>query len=231
MHIQGLQKLTLLDYPSKTAATIFTCGCNFRCPFCHNSDLLFAPDSADDLPVSDIMDFLKKRKKVLDGVCVSGGEPLMQPDIADFLSSVKELGYLVKLDTNGSYPEKLKALCAQGLVDYVAMDIKNSPEKYAQTVGLGSIDIGKIEESARFIMESVPEYEFRTTCVQGMHNAEDIRAIAKWLAGAKRYFLQGFVDSGRVLSSGLSAIDKAGMEELLSAAREYILSAELRGIS
>ncbi|MDD2648405.1 MAG: anaerobic ribonucleoside-triphosphate reductase activating protein [Eubacteriales bacterium] len=230
MHIQGLQKLTLLDYPEKTAATVFTCGCNFRCPFCHNSDLLSAPDAADDLPVSEILAFLKKRKNVLDGVCVSGGEPLMQSDIAEFLSSVKELGYLVKLDTNGSYPEKLKALCESGLVDYVAMDIKNSREKYALTAGIENLDIGKIEESASYIMENLAEYEFRTTCVSGMHTAEDIRGIGKWLGKAKRYFLQGFVDSGRVLRGGLKPLEKPEMEELLNAAREYILSAELRGI-
>ena len=160
-----MQKLTLIDYPGKIACTLFTGGCNFRCPFCHNSGLVLNPEQAQPVAQQPVLEYLKKRRFIIDGVCVSGGEPLLQPDIENFLASLKEMGYSVKLDTNGSFPDRLKSAVNSGLVDYVAMDIKNSPEHYAATVGIDNYDVSQVRDSAEFLMSGAVDFEFRTTVV------------------------------------------------------------------
>lgn len=230
MKICGFQKMTMLDYPGKVACTVFTGGCNFRCPFCHNAMLVTDIDENAVYAEDEILSYLNKRKGIIDGVCITGGEPLLQKDIGDFLIKVKETGMPVKLDTNGSYPEKLRELVSQGLVDYVAMDIKNSKEKYPLTVGLPGYDIGKIEESVEFLMSDAVDYEFRTTVVREFHTAEDIVEITKWIAGAKRYFLQGFVDSGNLIGSGMSALRPQEMVEICTKAQDLVPNTVLRGV-
>lgn len=230
MKICGFQKMTMLDYPGKVACTVFTGGCNFRCPFCHNAMLVTDIDENAVYAEDEILSYLNKRKGIIDGVCITGGEPLLQKDIGDFLVKVKETGMPVKLDTNGSYPEKLRELVSRGLVDYVAMDIKNSKEKYPLTVGLPGYDIGKIEESVEFLMSGAVDYEFRTTVVREFHTAEDIVKITEWIAGAKRYFLQGFVDSGNLIGSGMSALRPQEMVEICTKAQDLVPNTVLRGV-
>ncbi len=231
MLLAGLQKLTLLDYPGKCACTVFTDGCNFRCPFCHNADLVLPGGESPSYTEDDILAFLKKRKGILDGVAVTGGEPLIHRDIKGFLSRIKELGYPVKLDTNGSFPELLTELVREGLVDRVAMDIKNSPSLYAQTAGVPDLDMARINESREFLLSGAVEYEFRTTVVRGLHTKESVAEAARWIAGAKEYYLQQFKDSGNILKAdGLGAFGKAEMEELAQAASEYVPSVKVRGV-
>lgn len=230
MHIQGLQKLTLLDYPGKVACTIFTAGCNFCCPFCHNASLVTHIDTENDIPVEEVLAFLKKRQGFLEGVCVSGGEPLLQPDIEAFIKKIKALGYEVKLDTNGSNVELLKKLAEQKLIDYVAMDIKNTPEKYGETIGIADYQLDLVMQSVEFLKSDVVEYEFRTTVVRQFHKREDFAKIGQWLKGAKRYYLQSFVDSGDVIAPGMSAYTKEILTQALESVKEYIPDAELRGV-
>lgn len=229
MLIKGLQKLTLLDYPGKMACTVFTAGCNFRCPFCHNASLV---TNIDDERISEeeFFSFLEKRQGIIDGVCVTGGEPTLQPDLKDFLKKIKDLGYSVKLDTNGYRPEVLKDVVNSGLIDYVAMDIKNSQSKYALTTGIENLDISKINESVEFLMSGVVDYEFRTTIVKELHTEEDIQDIVSWISGAKKYYLQGFIDSGDLICTGYSGYDKTGLEKLLNIAKNHFGTVELRGI-
>lgn len=230
MKIHGLQKLTLLDYPGKVACTVFTGGCNFRCPFCHNATLVLRPSDAENIDPHEFFSFLQKRRGVLDGVCITGGEPLLQDGMADFLARIKEEGFSVKLDTNGSFPEKLKALAAAGLIDYVAMDIKNSKERYAETIGQPGFDLSSIEESVRFLLTGTVPYEFRTTVTREFHNKESLLDAAKWIAGCQRYFLQCFTDSGDLLADSVTGYTKAEMESLVQAVRAVIPVTELRGI-
>ena len=230
MRIDGLQKMTLLDFPGKVACTVFTGGCNFRCPFCHNALLVTELPENPDYTVDEILAFLKKRSGLLDGVAITGGEPLINPDIGDFIRSIRRLGYSVKLDTNGSYPDRLKSLVAEGLIDYVAMDIKNCREKYAETVGLKSLELSRIEENVDFLKSGAVDYEFRTTVVKEFHTVEDIRSAAEWIKGAKRYFLQNFVDSGNLIDSSMSGVDKSVMLEMKRAAADFVPKTEIRGI-
>ena len=225
MRIGGLQKLTLLDFPGHVACTVFLQGCNFRCPFCHNTPLLLG---TDEIPLESVLDFLKKRQGLLDGVAITGGEPLLSKDLESLLHKIKELGYQVKLDTNGSYPQKLRRLMENKLVDYVAMDIKNSPRKYEQTAGAGGI-LPSIEESVSLLKSASIPYEFRTTVVAELHDSEDFHAIGKWLQGDSRYFLQSYVDSGNILTGGLHAASQQEMENYLAIARLYIPNTQLRG--
>ena len=214
MRIVGLQKMTLLDYPGKVACTVFLGGCNFRCPFCHNSELL---DGTAE-PVMDrqeLLGFLEKRKGLLDGVCITGGEPTLQKDLSQLLSAIKALGYAVKLDTNGYRPEILKALAGQGLVDYVAMDVKNCPGRYAETAGLPGLDIGRIEESLSFLLSGVVDYELRTTVAEPLHDRQTMEEIARWLENispknkARRIFIQPFADRDTVIFAGLKTPETA----------------------
>lgn len=230
MIIHGFQKLTLLDYPGHTACTVFSGGCNFRCPFCHNAGLVLSPGQYDTVEEEEILAFLKKRRGILDGVCITGGEPLMNPDTEEFAAKVKALGYLLKLDTNGSFPERLENMVNAGLVDYVAMDIKNCLKKYHLTVGKEGFDTSPVERSVEFLRGGKVGYEFRTTVVREFHTEEDIREIGKWLAGVPRYFLQAFSDSGELIGEGLHGYSPEEYKRLLSAVREYIPSAELRGV-
>ena len=230
MLISGLAKLTLLDYPGHTACTVFTGGCDFRCPFCHNARLVESGFKELEIPQDEVFDHLKKRIGILDGVAVTGGEPLLHPDIGDFLSRVKDLGYAVKLDTNGSFPDRLRSLVEAGFVDYVAMDIKNSPEKYAATVGLPDLDLAPVKESVEYLKSDAVEYEFRTTVVREFHEEDDFRAIGRWIAGAHKYFLQAFSDSGELIEEGLHGVTKPEMEAFAAAAGEFLPHVELRGI-
>ena len=208
--ICGLQKMTLLDYPGKIACTVFLGGCNFRCPFCHNSELFMGkPEKL--MEDEEFFKFLQSRKGLLDGVCVSGGEPTLYKDLPAFIARIKEMGYLVKLDTNGSRPEVVKKLVEENLVDYIAMDVKNSPAMYAQTVGLETMDLAPIEESLRLLIDGNVDYELRTTLVSQLHSTASIQDMGQWLVSIvtgkkpKRLFLQSFVDRETVLFAGLSA--------------------------
>lgn len=230
MVIQGLQKLTLLDYPGETACTVFTAGCNFRCPFCHNASLVIDTHKNSEIPEENFFAFLRKRQGILDGVCVTGGEPLIQPDLEEFLGKIKELGYLVKLDTNGSFPGRLQRCVEVGLVDYVAMDIKNSPENYGRTVGIEEYDISNVNQSIQYLLRGNVSYEFRTTVVQEFHRRSDFEAIGRWLAGAERYYLQQFVDSGDLIQSGLHGYNKGIMEQALEVVKKNVKTAQLRGL-
>ena len=227
MNVQGYQKLTLLDFPGKTACTVFTGGCNLRCPFCHNAGLVRTP-LAQDNATAEVMEYLQKRRGILDGVCVTGGEPLLQPDLADFLRDVRNLGYAVKLDTNGSLPDKLADILAQGLVDYVAMDIKSSPQGYALATG-ADIDPAVFARSVQVLRESGIPHEFRTTAVGGIHTPEDFVEIGRWLGDVPAYFIQRFVDSGQLLGEGFHPFSIEEMEHLLTTVREFIPAAQLRG--
>ena len=232
MKVTGIQKLTLLDYPGVVACTVFTAGCNFRCPFCHNA-MLVLPEQIDDECLTDdeVFGFLKKRRGVLDGVAVTGGEPLLHADMPEFLARVKELGYKIKLDTNGSNPELLSEIIKNKLVDRVAMDIKNAPEEYARTIGLESFDIAPVERSKEMLLSGETDYEFRTTVVKGIHTKESLIGAAKWIEGAKEYYLQQFKDSGNlILPDGLSAYDEKQMHALADAVREYVPTVEVRGV-
>ena len=230
MKFYGLQKLTLLDYPEKTACTLFTGGCNFRCPFCHNALLVTDIDSTKVYSEEEILAFLSKRTGLLDGVCITGGEPLMHGDIAEFIKKVKDMGYKVKLDTNGTFPERLGELLKNRLVDYVAMDIKNSKEKYAETAGIDNINLSDIEKSINMLKASDIDYEFRTTVVGEFHTEADILKTAEWIKGAKRYFLQNFEDSGNLIGKNLSAVPKDVLERMKTSAKAFVENTQIRGV-
>ncbi|MBQ1755816.1 MAG: anaerobic ribonucleoside-triphosphate reductase activating protein [Oscillospiraceae bacterium] len=229
MKLGGLQKMTLLDFPGRVACTVFTVGCNFRCPFCHNSSLVVSPQAAE-LSQDAFFAFLKKRQGLLDGVAITGGEPVMHPDLPELMRRIRELGFAVKLDTNGSFPERLAAILEEGLADYVAMDIKNSREKYEQTAGLAGI-LPQVEQSVRLLMEGGTPFEFRTTLVDELHEPEDFTAIGAWIGGDEPYFIQGFVDSGDILAGGgrFHAADAEKAAACLEAAKAFLPMAQLRG--
>ena len=225
--------MTLLDYPGHIAATIFTPGCDMRCPFCHNSELVLDNSDLEYYP-DEVLGFLKTRQGKLGGIAITGGEPLMQSDIDEFIIKVRDLGFKVKLDTNGTYPEKLRDLLDRNLVDYVAMDIKNSPEKWAMTTGLSGdgarILFGKTLRSMSIIKLSGVDYEFRTTIVKGLHELSDMDSLGQLVRGAKRYFLQNFTDSGAILDGTWGAWDKETLLAMLNIIRKYVPGAELRGV-
>ena len=229
MKIHGLQKMTLLDFPGRVACTVFLGGCDFRCPFCHNYELLdgAAPAVMDD---KELLRFLKGRQGLLDGVAITGGEPLLRRDLPDLLRAVRELGFAVKVDTNGNHPEALEGLLKEGLADYVAMDIKNSPAKYALTVGLDSLDLAPIRRSVQLLMEGPVPYEFRTTVVDQLHKADDFEAMGQWIAGAKAYFLQPFTDRDSVPFAGFSAPTRENLDKYASIMRVYVPYTQIRGL-
>lgn len=231
MVFHGFQKMTLLDYPGRVACTLFTGGCNLRCPFCHNALLVTDLQDTDTIDESTVLDFLKKRQGLLDGVCITGGEPLLCADIAPFMRKVKALGFRVKLDTNGTDPDRLQALLEEKLPDYVAVDIKNAPEKYAATVGVPDFDIAPVEESVRLLMRGEMPYEFRTTVVKEYHQPEDIEAAARWIRGAQAYFLQIFTDSGNLIGEEeLHAPDTAALHQMRERAAIYVPNTQIRGL-
>lgn len=229
MLIGGFQKMTVLDFPGKIACILFTYGCNLKCPFCHNASLVI--DDIEEFSQEEIFKYLEKRKGVLDGVCVSGGEPFLQPDIMEFLQKLKNTGLAVKIDTNGTSPEKLQYAVENGLVDYVAMDIKNSKEKYPLTTGIQDIDIGKIEESVKFLLDSDIDYEFRTTVVREYHTEQDMVCIGEWIKGAKNYFLQSFTDSGNLIGENLSAHSSDTMRNFEGIVRPFVQNIGVRGVN
>ncbi len=254
MKIHGLQKTTLLDYPGHVAATFFTGGCNFRCPFCHNGDLVLNTGAQPEVPMEEIMAFLRKRQGILDGVCITGGEPTLQPDLEEFIREVRGLGYLIKLDTNGYRPKVLERLLAEGLLDYVAMDIKACKEKYARAVGLDGLtscdasatgvrtagfSIEPIEKSVELLKGSSIDYEFRTTVVKSIHTIEEFEEIGKWLSGCKAYYLQGFQENENLLATrlggsvgniGFAGFSRAEMEQMAALAGSYVEKVLIRGV-
>ncbi len=229
MKLCGLQKTTLLDFPGHVAATIFLGGCNFRCPFCHNSELI-GRDVKSEYKEEEILDFLKKRKGILEGVCISGGEPTLSEDLENFIRKIRDQGYLIKLDTNGYRPEVLKSLVLNGLLDYVAMDIKAGRENYSKAAGVWNLKINNIEESAAFLLEGAIPFEFRTTAVKGIHSQEDFMDIGVWLAGCPNYFLQNYMDSDQVLCPGFLPFSRKELENYLDVLKPFIPNAILRGI-
>lgn len=216
MQIHGLIKTSLVDYPGMLACTIFTGGCNFRCPYCQNKSLVLTPESEPVIPAETVLDYITKRQNILEGVCITGGEPTLQRDLGNFIRRIKELGLKVKLDTNGTRPDILKKLYTDGLLDYIAMDIKAPPKNYAQVSGIDDPDLEKLQESIDFIMSSMKEYEFRTTVVKELHTLDDIREIIQWIRGAKQYTIQSYRDSQTVICPGFSSYDPAVLESLAS---------------
>lgn len=235
MHIAGLQKMTLLDYPGRVACTVFLHGCNFRCPFCHNSGLLSGQGEAM-MAEDELLAFLQKRKGLLDGVCITGGEPTLQKELPQLLQKIKAIGYYVKLDTNGSRPEVLKALAEAGLVDYVAMDIKNSPANYPETAGVKESMLEAVGKSAAFLLSGTTAYEFRTTVVAELHDAASIRDMGEWvqsLGGGQipqHWYLQRYADRDSVLQAGLHAPETEHMQEFAAVLKPYAACVELRGV-
>ena len=230
MKFYGMQKMTLLDYPGYVACTLFTGGCNFRCPFCHNALLVLDLDENYTIPEEEVLAFLKKRQGLLDGVCVTGGEPTLYEDLPALLRQIRALGFAVKLDTNGTFPDRLQGLVAQGLVDYVAMDVKNSPVRYAQTVGTVELDLTPIDKSVSFLLRDTVDYEFRTTAVAELHDDASFLSLADWLAGARRYYIQRFQPRDKVLRAGLSAPSEMQLHCWAELVRPKIPAVEIRGI-
>lgn len=229
MQIHGLNKTTLLDYPKHLAALVFLGGCNMRCPFCQNAPLVTDPGSQPVIPEDELLSYLEKRKNILEGVCISGGEPTLYPDLPELIEKIKALGYKVKLDTNGTNPAMMKLLVRDHLIDYIAMDIKNSREKYRETSGTSENLLGPVEESVAYLKASPVEYEFRTTIVKELHTSAEILSIGKWLQGSKNYYLQSFRDSENVLSPGYHAPSKEAMEEFVHLLAPYIEHVQIRG--
>lgn len=230
MVFHGFQKMTMLDFPGYVACTVFTPGCNFRCPFCHNSLLVTKVNENEIYSEDEILAYLRKRNGVIDGICISGGEPLMHDDIFDFVKKVKETGMLVKIDTNGSFPDKLKKLIDSGNIDYVAMDIKNCPEKYSVTTGIQDFDFSPVRKSIELLLEGKIAYEFRTTVVKELHTPQDMVEIGELIKGADRYFIQHFIESESNIQQGLTPLDREEMENLRNFVVRFVKNAELRGI-
>ena len=229
MKIQGLQKMTLLDFPGRVACTVFLGGCDFRCPFCHNYELVEGP-MPEAVTEDEFFAFLEKRRGLLDGVAITGGEPCLRKDLPQFIARIREAGFAVKLDTNGNHPQMLAQLLEGGLVDYVAMDVKNAPSKYAETIGLPDIDLAPISESIKLLMRSGVDYEFRTTVIREFHGAPDFEEIGKWIAGAQRYFLQPFTDRDTVPDRSLSAPEAEDLRLYREIAARHVQLAEIRGL-
>lgn len=230
MQIHGFNKSTLLDYPRHLAATIFLGGCNLRCPFCQNASLVLRPGSQPIHPEEEVLSYLAKRTNILEGVCITGGEPTLYPELPIFIHKIKVLGYKVKLDTNGLNPALVKELAKEQLIDYVAMDIKNSPESYPATAGIPDLELAPIMETAAYLLNGSLDYEFRTTIVRELHSEEDMHSIGRWLKGAKAYYLQSFRDSGDILSPGLSVPNKETLLKYQNILTTYLNNVSLRGI-
>lgn len=230
MRIHGYSQLTLLDYPGKLACTIFTGSCNFRCPFCHNASLALHPEKQPALDEDKIIEHLYSRKSMLEGICVTGGEPTLYKDLPDFLERLRTTGFLIKLDTNGSNPDMVKEVIDRGLVDYIAMDIKSSPTGYAMATGLETFAMDKIFSSVDIIMSSGLDYEFRTTVADGLHHADDFVQIGKWIKNCKAYYLQQYKDSGDLICpKGLSSPSVTTLEQYRNILLSDIPNTFIRG--
>ena len=227
--ICGFNKLTMVDFDGKMSATIFLGACNFRCPFCHNSGLVVDVNNADRVSFNEIYDYLKQRRNILEAICITGGEPTLYPDLKELITRIKDLGYLVKLDTNGTNPNIIKELYKEGLIDYVAMDIKNSYSKYPITTGKKSIDNEPLKESIEFLINSGIDYEFRTTLVKELHTLNDMKGISLMIKGAKKYYLQQFIDNGGCIVSGLHKVDKEEALIFREELKKTLECVELRG--
>ena len=230
MNIYGFQTLTLLDYPGAVACTVFLGHCNFRCPFCQNGNLVLHPEREPLIDEETVFSHLEKRKGLLDGVCITGGEPTLESELPDFLGKVREMGYRIKLDTNGYRPEVLKSLAEAGLVDYVAMDIKNSPDRYGETAGLADLDVLRIQESVEFLMRGAVDYEFRTTVARELHGRAEFERIGKWLAGCRKYCLQNYRESEFVLQPVFSGYSREQLERFRELLLRSIGQVEIRGV-
>lgn len=229
MDFTGFEKLSLVDYKDKLSCTLFMEGCNFRCPFCHNSELVLSLNKCNKIPFEEILKYLKKRKGLLDAVCISGGEPTLMPDLKEKIKIIKNLGYLVKLDTNGTNPKILKELIDENLIDYCAMDIKNSKAKYDVTIGTKYNNFKNIEESIKILMNNKIPYEFRTTLVDEFHDKESIKELGSLIKGANILYLQHFVASSNCIKQGLHEVNKKKAEEYKIILLDYIKEVELRG--
>lgn len=234
MQIHGLNKTTLLDYPEHVAATVFTGGCNFRCPFCHNGDLVLRTANVPLIPEEEVLAYLEKRKGILEGVCITGGEPTLQKDLDVFIRKVKAMGYLVKLDTNGYKPEVLRELLEEGLPNYVAMDVKASLLNYGRAVGVSAaatiFDTSPIEESIALLKKSSIPYEFRTTVVKGIHKEEEFEEIGKLLSGCRAYYIQSYRHNENVIAPGYMEYSVEELRRMANRAKKYIDKVELRGV-
>jgi len=230
MNIHGFNKSTLLDYPGHLAATIFVGGCNLRCPFCHNASLVLRPYTQPVIPLEEVLSYLEKRRGILEGVCITGGEPTLYANLPAFAAIIKDLGYKVKLDTNGTNPAMIKDLAEKKLIDYVAMDIKNSREKYAVTAGNKDISLNDIDESISLLLSGIVEYEFRTTVTKELHTENDMHSIGQWINGARAYYLQAYADSGDIISPGFSAPSKEVLESYKALLSDYAEHVEIRGV-
>lgn len=229
MDFSGIEKLDLENWDGKIVTTLFTAGCNFRCPYCHNSSLVLNPQSAPKVPWEEIISYLRKRAAVVDAVCITGGEPTLMPDLQEKISEIKEIGYLVKLDTNGTRPEVVKLLHQQGLIDYVAMDIKNSKDKYALTCGLEKVQIGDIKETVDYIISSGLNHEFRTTAIDEFHAMMDFEDIGHLIKGAKRFFIQKYVDRDGCIARGFHPVEKQKALIYKAIMEKFVEQVELRG--
>lgn len=230
MKVSGFYKTTLIDYPEKLASSIFLNGCNLRCPFCHNGDLVLPTANQSYIDLNYIFEVLKKRKTILEGVCISGGEPTIHHDLYQFCSLIKGLDYSIKLDTNGTNPDILRTLYNDGLIDYVAMDVKNSKEKYSITTGNSNMDLSKIESSIDWLLTSGINYEFRTTVVKELHDKEDFIKIGQWISGAKRYYLQNYRESDSVIQPGFTSYTQDELLEFVQVLKPMVSLVELREV-
>ena len=230
MNINGLQKLTLLDFPGHIACTVFTAGCNFRCPFCHNGGLVLSDAGLPNIPEDEFFAFLKSRVGRLEGVAITGGEPTLHADLPAFIKKIKEMGFAVKLDSNGQNPSMLRSLLSDGFLDYVAMDIKNSRERYGETIGIPGFRTDRVEESVKLLMESDIDYEFRTTLCAELHDDASVKAIGEWIAGCKAYYLQSYRDSEEILEPGrFHAPDKESLARYIEILKPYVPDVSVRG--
>jgi len=228
--VHGFNKLTLLDYPGRLACTIFLGHCNFRCPFCHNAGLVLDPENEPVIPIEEILGTLKKRKGILDGVCITGGEPTVHKKLPEFIQQIKKMDYSVKLDTNGTNPQMVQDMVKAGLVDYVAMDIKNAPDKYGETAGIAQVHLEAVNETVEFLKSGKVDYEFRTTVTRELHKKEDFLKIRKWLSGSRRYFLQAYKESEQVIHPVYSSYSREQLENFRQLLLEEISQVEIRGI-
>ena len=229
MDIFGLEKLSLVDYDGKVAATVFTGGCNFRCPFCHNSPRVLEFKALPTISDKEIFSFLEKRRGILEGVCITGGEPTLNPDLPSFAEKIKNLGYAVKLDTNGTNPEAVRSLFVSGIIDYFAVDIKNDKDNYAKIIGLNDFDTKNVEKTVEFLMTSGAKYEFRTTLINEFHSIDNIKRIGEWINGAEKYFMQKFKSGENCIKDGLSPVPAETARTFAEIIKPFVKQVSLRG--